>query len=143
MVDFLFVFLGKHCEINIFDCFNQPCGSYGICKDEINGYHCECLQGWEGLHCDKKSLSTKLVTYEKNTGSNSMLMLMNSNSQKLHFNLSRLCPKNYYCANSALCIFTNDDTSSFMLNNLNIASEYKCLCETAIGRFEGMTISFI
>ncbi|CAH8447399.1 unnamed protein product [Schistosoma haematobium] len=128
---------GKHCEINIFDCFNQPCGSYGICKDEINGYHCECLKGWEGLHCDKKSLSTKLVTYEKNTGSNSMLMLMNSNSQKLHFNLSRLCPKNYYCANSALCIFTNDDTSSFMLNNLNIASEYKCLCETAIGRFEG------
>lgn len=143
MVEFLFVFLGKHCEINIFDCFNQPCGSYGICKDEINGYHCECLKGWEGLHCDKKSLSTKLVTYEKNTGSNSMLMLMNSNSQKNHFNLSRLCPKNYYCANSALCIFTNDDTSSFMLDNLNIPSEYKCLCETAIGRFEGMTISFI
>ncbi|CAI2723409.1 unnamed protein product [Schistosoma spindalis] len=134
---------GKHCEINIFDCFNQPCGFYGICKDEINGYHCECLKGWEGLHCDKKSLSAKLITYEKNTGSNSMLMLTNSNSQKFHFNHSRLCPKNYYCANSALCIFTNDDTSSFMLNNtkqfdnLNITSEYKCLCETAIGRFEG------
>ncbi|XP_018648078.1 notch [Schistosoma mansoni] len=43
---------GKHCEINIYDCFNQPCGSYGICKDEIDGYHCECLKGWEGLHCN-------------------------------------------------------------------------------------------
>ncbi|CAH8486153.1 unnamed protein product [Schistosoma rodhaini] len=72
-----------------------------------------------------------------------MLMLMNNTSQEFHFNQSRLCPKNYYCANSALCIFTNDDTSSFMLNNTkqfnnsNVTSEYKCLCETAIGRFEG------
>ncbi|CAH8444816.1 unnamed protein product [Schistosoma turkestanicum] len=136
---------GKHCEINVYDCFNQPCGSYGICKDEIDSYHCECLKGWKGLHCDKKSLSIKQIRNEKNTESNSVLMemmMMHNNSKEFHFNRNRLCPENY-CANSAICISINDDISSFKMNNTevsnnwNVGNEYQCLCETAIGRFKG------
>ncbi|KAK4472435.1 hypothetical protein MN116_003689 [Schistosoma mekongi] len=133
---------GKHCEINIFDCFNQPCGSYGICKDEINDYHCECLKGWEGSHCEKFSLAEP-VAYQKITGQNSTVV-MHSISQRLHINESRLCPENY-CANSAICILISyDNTFSSMSNGINKLdsldgeNEFKCLCETAIGRFEGI-----
>ncbi|KAH8853696.1 Neurogenic locus Notch protein [Schistosoma japonicum] len=132
---------GKHCEINIFDCFNQPCGSYGICKDEINGYHCECLKGWKGSHCEKFSLAEP-VAHQKITGQDSTVVMHNI-SQRLHFNESRLCPENY-CANSAICIsISYDNTFSSMLNGINELdslsreNEYKCLCETAVGRFEG------
>nr|CAH8828012.1 unnamed protein product [Trichobilharzia regenti] len=132
-------FSGKQCENNIYDCFGQPCGVYGVCKDEVNGYQCECLKGWEGIFCERPTDSTKFKAYNQNTESYSM---MSNNLKQYHHRQSGLCPENY-CNNSATCIQMKNTSSVLNGNNalqlgqdLDI-TEYKCLCETAVGRFKG------
>ena len=39
--------------IDIDDCIiNHHCQHDAICQDEVNGYKCECLPGYEGTYCE-------------------------------------------------------------------------------------------
>ena len=38
-------FTGKDCETNIDECASDPCAFGGTCRDDINGYECECAPG--------------------------------------------------------------------------------------------------
>ena len=29
----------------------SPCNGHGECQDEVNGFSCECYDGYEGLTC--------------------------------------------------------------------------------------------
>jgi len=39
-------FTGFYCEIQIDQCQSNPCLNGGICRTLINGYKCDCLQGY-------------------------------------------------------------------------------------------------
>lgn len=47
-------FTGLFCEINIDECYTKPCSPNGECLDLINGYQCQCKQGWYGYNCDRQ-----------------------------------------------------------------------------------------
>ena len=50
------MFTGKHCEINIDDCANNPCVN-GDCEDLVAKYVCHCYAGFTGANCQiSKSL---------------------------------------------------------------------------------------
>ena len=49
---FCFVFLGKNCQINIDECFSQPCQNDGTCIRGTNGYFCNCTQNYRGNNCE-------------------------------------------------------------------------------------------
>ena len=42
---------GKSCEININDCYPDPC-EHGDCFDKIGDYECQCDPGYEGTQCE-------------------------------------------------------------------------------------------
>ena len=49
--------LHKHISImhgcivtDINDCVRNQCHK-GECVDQVNGYECDCKEGWEGEHC--------------------------------------------------------------------------------------------
>ncbi|MCP3665610.1 MAG: hypothetical protein GY696_24450, partial [Gammaproteobacteria bacterium] len=42
---------GNNCEENIDECISTPCQNEGVCKDETDGYVCECPKGYSGDHC--------------------------------------------------------------------------------------------
>ena len=44
----ILVLLGKTCEINVNECMSNPCQNNATCIDDVNGYMCECLQGFRG-----------------------------------------------------------------------------------------------
>ena len=46
-------FAGPICDININECLSNPCLNGGNCIDDINGYTCTCLPGWEGPRCEQ------------------------------------------------------------------------------------------
>lgn len=48
--------LGVQCEININECESMPCLNDGSCRDEVNSYRCLCPGGFEGVHCQGKSI---------------------------------------------------------------------------------------
>ena len=37
---------------DIDECASQPCLNGGACIDGIDGYTCNCPQGWAGTHCE-------------------------------------------------------------------------------------------
>lgn len=44
--------IGNACEKDIDECESNPCQNNGTCVDIPNGYHCSCLPGYSGLHCE-------------------------------------------------------------------------------------------
>uniref|UniRef100_A0A2K5F2X5 Protein crumbs homolog 1 n=1 Tax=Aotus nancymaae TaxID=37293 RepID=A0A2K5F2X5_AOTNA len=42
---------GKHCELNIDECFSNPC-IHGNCSDRVAAYHCRCEPGYTGVNCE-------------------------------------------------------------------------------------------
>ena len=36
---------------NIDDCLTGICENGGTCIDEAGGYHCNCVEGFGGVHC--------------------------------------------------------------------------------------------
>ena len=38
-------------DTDIDECASQPC-IHGECNDQLNGYLCECLEGYTGVHCE-------------------------------------------------------------------------------------------
>ncbi|KAK3739936.1 hypothetical protein QZH41_015977, partial [Actinostola sp. cb2023] len=45
-------FTGESCEININECVSNPCENGGSCEDQVNGYKCACVTGYEGNNCE-------------------------------------------------------------------------------------------
>lgn len=37
------------------ECASSPCVN-GACTNEVNGYTCQCVDGWQGTNCDGKLL---------------------------------------------------------------------------------------
>ena len=37
---------------DIEECSSQPCQNEGTCNDQPNGYTCDCVDGYEGTHCE-------------------------------------------------------------------------------------------
>ena len=38
-------------EIN--ECESSPCVNEATCNDAVNGYECQCLRGFIGIHCER------------------------------------------------------------------------------------------
>ena len=36
---------------DIDECVSNPCHNGGTCKDEVNGFRCDCPPGYQGLNC--------------------------------------------------------------------------------------------
>ncbi len=55
MVQCIFIELGYvkmsiyFLEIN--ECESSPCSNDATCSDEVNGYHCTCVPGYNNTHC--------------------------------------------------------------------------------------------
>jgi Notch-like protein len=45
-------YTGRHCEIEIDECKNEPCLNGGKCFDKIGYYRCGCNEGYSGLNCE-------------------------------------------------------------------------------------------
>ena len=41
-------FPGKTCDVDVNECMSDPCQNNATCVDDVNGYICECLNGFKG-----------------------------------------------------------------------------------------------
>ena len=39
--------------LDINECASNPCKNNATCKDDVNSYTCQCIAGYDGLHCGK------------------------------------------------------------------------------------------
>ena len=37
---------------DIDDCSQDPCLNNGTCTDQVDNYHCECVEGFNGTNCE-------------------------------------------------------------------------------------------
>ena len=43
---------GGDCEGDVDEGLSDPCQNEGVCRDEADGYSCQCPAGFEGDHCE-------------------------------------------------------------------------------------------
>ena len=54
-------FSGRHCDVDIDDCIPSPCYFGGKCHDELNGFSCECKDGFLGYGCEAVVRQCKFI----------------------------------------------------------------------------------
>ena len=42
--------------LDIDECASSPCQNSGNCTDQINGYACNCLHGYDGPNCENGNI---------------------------------------------------------------------------------------
>ena len=45
-------FTGSFCETDINECLSNPCYFGGTCTDVVNGFICDCAEGYIGERCE-------------------------------------------------------------------------------------------
>ena len=46
--------------LDIDDCATNPCQNGGSCTDQINGYTCNCVDGYDGTNCETGNNGTSV-----------------------------------------------------------------------------------
>ena len=46
-----FCFISISWDVDIDDCYPDPCQNYGSCTDRINDYDCSCIPSYTGKNC--------------------------------------------------------------------------------------------
>ena len=44
-------------SVDIDECTTSPCQNGGNCTDQINGYTCNCLHGYDGTNCENGNIA--------------------------------------------------------------------------------------
>ena len=48
----VFKFLPYLLQTDIDDCAGHPCKNNGTCTDQVNGFNCSCVPGFNGTQCE-------------------------------------------------------------------------------------------
>lgn len=54
---------GRFCETNVNECLSYPCQNEGTCEDRVNGYMCQCKEGWTGDTCEVRDACLQALCY--------------------------------------------------------------------------------
>uniref|UniRef100_A0A2K5JCB4 Protein crumbs homolog 1 n=1 Tax=Colobus angolensis palliatus TaxID=336983 RepID=A0A2K5JCB4_COLAP len=115
---------GKHCELNIDECFSNPC-IHGNCSDRVAAYHCTCEPGYTGVNCE-----VDIDNCQNHQCANGATCISDTNGY------SCLCFGNFtgkFCRQSRLpsTVCGNEETNLTCYNGGNCAefqAELKCMC---------------
>uniref|UniRef100_F7IHI1 Protein crumbs homolog 1 n=1 Tax=Callithrix jacchus TaxID=9483 RepID=F7IHI1_CALJA len=115
---------GKHCELNIDECFSNPC-IHGNCSDRVAAYHCRCEPGYTGVNCEVAKDNC-----QRHQCANGATCISDTNGY------SCLCLGNFtgkFCRQSRLpsTVCGNERTNLTCYNGGNCTefqAELKCMC---------------
>ena len=49
--------------VDIDECATSPCQNGGSCTDQVNGYTCNCVAGYDGTDCETGNNATSIDFY--------------------------------------------------------------------------------
>uniref|UniRef100_A0A8C9IWM4 Protein crumbs homolog 1 n=1 Tax=Piliocolobus tephrosceles TaxID=591936 RepID=A0A8C9IWM4_9PRIM len=115
---------GKHCELNIDECFSNPC-IHGNCSDRVAAYRCTCEPGYTGVNCE-----VDIDNCQNHQCANGATCISDTNGY------SCLCFGNFtgkFCRQSRLpsTVCGNEETNLTCYNGGNCTefqAELKCMC---------------
>lgn len=58
--DLLVNFNNRSLFVDINDCAGDPCENGASCVDEVDGYRCDCVPGYEGNQCEISRSNTEI-----------------------------------------------------------------------------------